>query len=832
MSPEDPLDELSSSVLDGVTVDWDRAETDAALSGQEGEVRVLRDLARIASFNRALQNSRQGGPGLTNLPSPNAAAQPGFWGPFTLLEIVGTGATGEVWRAWDASLQRDVAIKFLQSNVTGEGGVNSVVLLDEARAVARVRHPAVVTIHGIAEYDGRAGLWMEFLRGPTLAAEIERRGGLPPREVARIGVQLTEALKALDKAGLVHRDIKPANVVLESDGRAILADFGLGWRRTLLDSDAPRKLGTPLFMSPSLLAGEPPTPRTDVYALGVTLRWALTGRPPFQARTLAELKLEAERGPSPKLLDLCPQAPPALVTAIERAMAPPASEALFNAAAMGALLRIALGETESNPFGAAPRDAAAPSVVKPAALSIAVLPFMNHSRAEADEYFSDGLADELLNVLARIRGLRVAARTSSFQFKGKHEDLAVIGRKLNVATVLEGGVRKSGSRIRISVRLVNVTDGYQLWSETYDRTLEDIFAVQDDIAQSVVKELRTAFLGAETDSSARREVEAEVATAVRGRGQNAEAHRLYLQGRYFIDRLTRGDTAKGVAYVKQALELDPASAISWAVLGIAFTREADLGWTPVVEGFRRARGAVERALSLEPDLAEAHAGMGRIRLSHDWDLRGAENSLRRALELAPRNAAVLQGAAELARNLGRFSEAIELNERAMEQDPLSARTYTNLGIAFYAAEQFSKAESLYRKALDLWPDRVGTHAALSLTLLAEGRGGEALEVAMQEPDEAFRLWPLAIIYHALERRSDSDEALRELIEKYADDSAYQIAEVVAARGQVDTAFEWLERAYVQRDPGLLTETKASPHFRSLQSDPRWAVFLAKIGLAE
>lgn len=780
----------------------------------------------LAGFSRALQST------VPALRSPSSAArsattETGRWGPFTLLEMVGQGATGEVWRAWDASLQRDVAIKFLQSNVSEGGGVSPAGLLEEARAVARVRHPGVVTVHGIAEHDGRAGMWMEFLRGPTLATEIERRGGLPPREVARVGLQLAAALEALDQAGLVHRDLKPANIVLEADGRAVLADFGLGWRRALLDDETRRGAGTPMFMAPALLHGEPATPRSDLYALGVTLRWALAGRCPFHARGLEELKEEAARGPRTPLAEECPGAPAPLVEAIERAMETKPGAPRFSAADMSTLLRLALDETSTGVTDSGARQAAAANAP---VLSIAVLPFLNHSRNEEEEYFSDGLADELLNVLAKIRGLRVAARTSSFQFKGRGEDLATIGRRLNVATVVEGGVRRAGNRIRIAVRLVKVADGFQVWSGSYDRTLEDIFEVQDDIARSVVKELRQALLGETMDSRGSAEVRDAVEKAVRGRGQNAEAHRLYLYARYFLDRLTREDTAKGIRYMRESLDLDPNAAVAWAILGRGLVRQADVGWAPVVEGFREAREAVERALALEPDLAEGHAVMGRIQMSHDWDWRSAQASLRRALESAPGNVVVLLGAGELARNLGRYEESIQLIQRAVEQDPLGAGCYVLFGLALQASERFAEAETAFRKALDLVPDRVGAHAGLALALLALGRREEAVHEAGLEPDEAFRLWVVAITTHAAGRRAESDEALRVLTETYGGDSAYQIAEAHAARGEAEAAFDWLDRAYEQRDGGLLTEMKPSPFFRSLHADPRWTALLGKLGL--
>ncbi len=462
--------------------------------------------------------------------------------------------------------------------------------------------------------------------------------------------------------------------------------------------------------------------------------------------------------------------------------------------------------------------------------SIAVLPFVNRSSNEEDEYFSDGLADELLNVLAKIHGLRVAARTSAFSFKGRQTTIAEVGRTLNVATVLEGSVRKAGSQMRISVQLVNVADGYHLWSETYDRTFDDIFAVQDDIARSVVQELRTRLLGGATDLGARQEVTAQVAAAAKGRATDPEAHRLFLQARHLGQRNNRDDTAEAIGYLKQALELDPAFALAWAELGSAYGREAGSGWVPVIEGYGRAREAVARALALEPDLAEGHARLGRIQMNHDWDWRGAETSYRRALELAPGNVIVLNGAGAVATNQGRLEEAIGLYRRATELDPLRADVYSNLAATLDASGRPREAEAAYRKALELTPQRAVVHGMLSLNLLAQGRGDEALAEALREPEEWARLWVFAIIHHAAGRRAESDAALQALIAKHPQ-AAYQVATVYAARNEPELAFQWLEQAYDQRDPGI-TEMKTELPLRSLHADPRWEAFLRKMGLAD
>jgi Tol biopolymer transport system component len=366
MSTEDPLDELSRSISDGDSVDWDLAESGTLDASQRESVTALRYVERIAEVHRALHRPR----------SPDSAtgtkAGRSHWGDLTLLELARTGASGEVWRAWDVWLQREVALKFLQVSGSLSAGLGESALLDEARALARVRHPGVVAVHGIAEHEGKVGMWMEFLEGTTLAAEIERSGALPPLEVARIGLDLCRALMAVESAGVVHGDIKPANVVLETTGRVVLTDFGLGRRWELADPEW-RTSGTPLFMSPGVLSGQAATPRSDIYSLGVTLRWALTGRSPFGARSFEELKVEAKSGPSTALGAERPEAPPALIAAIERAMAPDSEARYPGASQMADDLELVLAHADERGVRRRWLPAAAVAIASLAVLGIAAL---------------------------------------------------------------------------------------------------------------------------------------------------------------------------------------------------------------------------------------------------------------------------------------------------------------------------------------------------------------------------------------------------------------------------------------------------------------------------
>jgi tetratricopeptide (TPR) repeat protein len=296
-----------------------------------------------------------------------------------------------------------------------------------------------------------------------------------------------------------------------------------------------------------------------------------------------------------------------------------------------------------------------------------------------------------------------------------------------------------------------------------------------------------------------------------------------------LDRRNRDDTTKGIGCLKRALELDPAFALAWAELSCAYATEASEGWTPLAEGLGYAREPVARALVLEPELAEGHAQLGWIQMNHDWNWRGAEASCAKALELAPVNAAVLRRAGSLAANMGRLDDGIALYRRAIEQDPLSAAAYSNLALALDAAGRLPDAEQTYRKALELAPQRIATHASLALNLLAQGRGDEGLTEALREAEEMWRTWVLAIIHHVAGHPAEADEAQRELIAKHAEYAPYQVAEVYATRGEPDLAFEWLERAYTQRDSGL-SEMQWKPQLRHLRTDPRWSVLIRKVGL--
>jgi len=444
--------------------------------------------------------------------------------------------------------------------------------------------------------------------------------------------------------------------------------------------------------------------------------------------------------------------------------------------------------------------------------SIAVLPFVNMSSDPEQEYFSDGISEELLNLLTKIPQLRVAARTSAFSYKGTNTKIEQIGRELKVAHVLEGSVRKASNKIRITAQLIQARDGYHLWSETWDRTLEDIFAVQDEIAAIVVEQLKLSLL----------------APPPVVRETDPEAYALHLQGLHFYRQASAEGYEQAVVLAEQALARAPDYAPAWDLLASAYIRQADKGLRPVDEGYRLAREASEKALAIDPDFGWAHATLGVIAMCYDRDLAAAARHMQTALAFDPDNLDILRYAAGLAMALGRPDANFAINEYVAARDPVNAGIHHNLGISYYFAGRPEAAIASYLTALRLSPGTIGTHALLGDALLAQGDAEAALDEITQEPEKLFRLISQAMACHALGRSEESDAALAESIEKHGRDSAYNIAYVLAYRGEADRAFEWLQKAIECHDPGL-SEIVVQPEFKVLHSDPRWEAFLTKIG---
>jgi TolB-like protein/DNA-binding winged helix-turn-helix (wHTH) protein/Flp pilus assembly protein TadD len=458
-----------------------------------------------------------------------------------------------------------------------------------------------------------------------------------------------------------------------------------------------------------------------------------------------------------------------------------------------------------------------PAFTTPSDASIAVLPFLDLSLDKDQEYFSDGLSEELIHDLARLPGLKVVARASAFQFKGKNEDLREVARKLGVGNILEGSVRRDGVHVRITTELVKATDGFQLWSQSYDLEINDIFAVQDEIASSVTAALQIKLLANNGRS---------VVPVVRR--TNPEAYQAYLQARHFVAQgYTKEALEKAFIYAEHAIRLDENYAPAWALRATIQNRMAGFSLVDIKEGSDKARRDAQRAIELDPNLALGYLALARTQNDYDWNWDAANASLNKATELEPGNAEVLRVHSYLSRELGNLDEAIGFYKQAIALDPLRPDYHLGLGYLLHVADRNMEAHSELRKALELNPQASLVHVTLGRILITEGNPQQALAEINVEPNEWGRLTGQVLAYHALGRAHDSDAALSLLIKKYENESAYQIAEAYAFRGQSDKAFEWLERAYRQRDGGL-TDVKIDPLFERLWKDSRYAEFLRKM----
>ena len=458
--------------------------------------------------------------------------------------------------------------------------------------------------------------------------------------------------------------------------------------------------------------------------------------------------------------------------------------------------------------------------------SIAVLPLMNSTGDPANEYFSDGMSEEFISSLSRLQELKVIGRTSSFQFKGKTDDSKTIGEKLGVYYLLEGSVRKSADRVRIAVALIKSGDGANVWSETYDRELKDIFAVQSEIAGAVAKQLKVALLGNNGQA-------AQLATAATPSNQNVEAYNALLQGNFYFNRNTAEDTRKAITYYEQAIRLDPRYALAYAKLVPAVTNLATNYVSIATEEGReliaKARASAKSALALDLNLAEAHSAQGLILVIFDFNFAAAESEYRRALELAPQNLVATGNLANLLAKLGKLDEAVALQQQVIALDPLRAISHQNLAGYLIALGRYDEAEAAVRKAIALQPQSAQNYYRLAIIQILRGKPGAAVELAKQETDPFLRTYALALAQFANGERAEADAALKKLIDEDADDAGSQIAQVYALRKEPEKMFEWLEHAWTAHDGGV-TELLAEPFLRAYKDDPRFIAFAQKIGV--
>jgi serine/threonine-protein kinase len=734
---------------------------------------------------------------------------------YKVLERLGAGSMGEVYLAEDLRLGRKVALKLLPPDLTRDAAAKAR-LIREARTASLLDHPHICTVHDIEELPtGQVLLAMAYCEGESLKRRVAR-GPLPVGEAVELACQMAEALAEAHAHGIVHRDIKPANAMVTRTGRVKLVDFGLAHlpEATVLTATG-MTLGTPAYMAPEQARGEAVDARADLWALGAVLYEMLAGRPPFGGETLqAVLYGVVHQVPEP-LDRVRPDLPPALVRIVNRALAKDRLARYQQAEQMLAELRACKERLSAG--GAQAVSTAAQRVP-----SIAVLPFANLSVDAEQEYFCDGMTEELITALGAVEGLRVAAKTSTFHLKGKDLEIRTIGEQLNVETLLEGSVRKAGDRLRITAQLVNVKDGYHLWSERYDRQLDDVFAVQDEIARAIVQKLKVRLL------------QPEEAPFVKRASANLEAYQLHLKGRYHFARRYKGGLEQAVDCFSRAIGLDPDFAPALAGLADGLSLHGFYGLSPVRVVLPRARQAAERAVALDDTLAEAHHALGMVHLWLDWNWEVIEREFTRALALDPK-APLTHGYYGLALAImGRTEETVREAEQATALDPLSALAFNVASCAYYDLRHYGRAIEKGQQAYALDPGFLPASWILSLAFTEVGRHDEAIEAAERGVRMTGRMpFFVAILGRALGyagRREAARQVLDELLERsrHGYVPPAQIALVYDGLGEVSEGIAMLERG-VPELGGASVLSMAGPSYARLRSHPRYGEILRGLG---
>jgi serine/threonine protein kinase/Tfp pilus assembly protein PilF len=749
-------------------------------------------------------------------------------GPYEILSPLGAGGMGEVYRARDTRLERDVAVKVLPDRLV-EDAEALARFEREAKAVAALSHPNILAIHDFGQHEAIVYAVMELLEGETLRDRMAA-ATLPPRKAVEFALQIALGLAAAHDRGIVHRDLKPQNIFVTRDGLVKILDFGLAkWvqapestGQTAGATEPGMVLGTAGYMSPEQVRGAALDHRSDLFCLGAILYEMLSGERAFLKDSDVETLMAILKEQPPELSRPGRPVAPELADIVAHCLEKNVEERFQSARDLAFALRVLEREGRSisgRPDSSARSAALAAAGPDAAQVSIAVLPFRNMSADRDAEYFSDGMTEEIINALTKIEALRVASRTSAFAFKGKDEDVRKIGAALGVKAVLEGSVRQAGRKIRITAQLIDVADGYHLWSEKYDREMEDIFAVQDEIARAIAEVLKVRLLPAEVTR-----------LAARSTG-NVEAYNDFLKGRYFFNRREAPDA---IVEFELALQRDPSYTEAYTGLADSYCIYGFYGGISTLEAFSKARAAVEKARVLEPDSAEVHVSLGLFEHYFGWSLERQEKHLRRAIELAPRSAA---GYTWLSLRLcfeDRHDEAIELARRATELEPLSANVQTNVGWAFIGARMYEDAVREFRRALHIDPKAPYPLWAVGVAYRMLGRPGEAvtslekaLEVTLNR--QSFYVGMLGAAYAAAGRKPEALELLEELQERSRVEyvAPQHLAFILIVLGDVDRAFAELERAVAERNC-LMWWLRGSPIFDPLRSDPRFPGLLAKI----
>ena len=709
-------------------------------------------------------------------------------GPYEIVAPIGAGGMGEVYRARDPRLNRDVAIKVSAAQFSER-------FEREAQAIAALNHPNICTLHDI----GPNYLVMEYLEGETLSNRL-KKGALPLDQTLRYAAQICDALDAAHKKNIAHRDLKPGNILVTASGVKLL-DFGLakvatanvpdGATQTMALTEAGVVMGTAAYMSPEQAKGEGVDARSDIFSFGVVLYEMLSGRSPFSRNSSIET-MSAILRDEPAALDT----PPNVSAIVRRCLR---KSAVDRFQTIGEV-RAAIDQALNNPAEKLP--------------SIAVLPFVNMSADKENEYFSDGLAEEILNLLAKIPGLKVIARTSSFAFRGKEQDITKIAEALRVQNILEGSVRRAGNRIRVTAQLIHAADGSHLWSERYDRDMTDVFAIQDEIGQAISEALK-------------------VRLAPRTRAVNIEAWQNYLRGEYCRLRQTPENLVKAKEHFERALAIDPNYAQAYSGLATYYYMLAILGTQPASEMAPLAKSAAQKALAIDPADRESYFILAIIAgaFSYDWKLAEKHLLTAMAVEPVPPRAHYCYSQFYLL-PCGRVAEALEQSRLALESDPLSMLFHFGRAWCMYCARQYHESIECARKALEIDPSYYMIWVTTGFAQLAAGLPQDAV-ASFKRVIELAPWWHMggACLAAAYYMAGDQQRG-RELARQFdtSQGHAFGAAVYYAVTGEVDSMFEALEGAYRERDV-LITSIKHFPFLDPYRADQRFQTLLQRMNLS-
>jgi serine/threonine-protein kinase len=736
--------------------------------------------------------------------------QTGLSARYALERELGEGGMAIVFLARDLRHDRKVALKVLRPEISVEVGAER--FLREIKMAAGLTHPHILPVYDSGEAGGLLFYVMPNMEGRSLRERLDAERQLSLDEALRITREVASALDYAHRQRVVHRDIKPENILLH-EGNAMVADFGIG--KALSGAGGVTQtglaIGTPAYMSPEQAMGEQEIDgRSDIYSLGCVLYEMLTGEVPFTGPTAQAVMTKRFVSPVPHVKAMR-DVPEGLDEVVTRSLARTPVDRFPTAAHFAEALRPNGGARRTPPD--APRSA-------PAAKAIAVLPLANMSADPENEYFSDGMTEEIIGALSKVPGLQVASRTSCFSFKGKEIDIRQVGEKLGVASVLTGSVRKIGNRIRITAQLVNAESGYHLWSETYDRQLEDVFAIQDELSRAIVDALKLR-LGSESDQLV-------VPT------KNLEAYNLYLKGRFFFFRFTEAGLRKSLELFQHVLLQEPGYARAYSGIADCWCELAD-DWVAPDDAYPRAKAAATTALRLDAELVEAMTSIGKVLCWYEWDFPGAEQQLRRAVGLNPNYTEAHWTFGSVLPAVGQLGEAIGEMKKAITLDPLHPHHSRWLGRFLLYAKDYTAAIAQGHKTLELHADYFHAYLDIGTAFLAQGNAEEALQWyrRSQGLETSVRSYDAYIVraLAPLGRREEADAILARLEEESG--QHYIRSEILAmgyaAVGDLDKAFACLEKAFQARSAGLIY-LHLDPGYAPLRQDPRYDALVRRIGV--